>query len=152
MNDRAYGMAPTPQQMERIKEARAAAGLDNESEQGQFALRHESFPDGVKEGTPLGLDQELREIVYSLHWQFQKQIFDIVQAAIGHNPVQFPVVRKLIMDISTAQVKTQLRMIQKRFSQEMEKDGKENVGSRFERPAPGDRGSDGGPKAEFSTN
>lgn len=139
MNQKVFGMAPTPAQMEKIAEAKRAAGIEDGESAG--AIRDDSFPDGVAEGDELGLDQEIRHIVYSLHWQYQKQIFDIVQAAMGHNTLQFPVVRRLIMDVSTAQVKTQLRMMQRRFAQE--KEGK-NVSVRFERPAESDRGSEGG--------
>ena len=134
-----FGMAMPPDKMEALRQARHSAGIDEEengepSGPAQIVMRDEAFPDGIQEGTPLGLSKEVKQIVYALHWQFQKQILDIVQAALGHKEQQWLVVRKLMLDVSTTQIKTQLRAVQDRFYAEE----KGTDGLKFQRRTEGD--------------
>lgn len=117
MELRFQGLAPNPEQLEKIMRAQAQA----EEEMGgapQFEIRQEEYPDGANGSVTPTLKNEVTQIIYSTHWEYQKRVLDQVESVISSDR-QWAIVRRILMGIMTEQVERTRMLVGQRIRQEM---------------------------------
>jgi hypothetical protein len=114
MKIRYPGMAPTPNQLEKLREIEEA----QEGDVHDNAIRQEDFPNGVTEGVAFPLRHEVNQIIWGTHWEYQKRILDHVEAIVASDR-QWVVVRKILMAIMTEQVERTRTLVSQRIKQEL---------------------------------
>jgi len=115
------GLAPTPEQLQKMVEV--GAQRSDELELGdvpQNEIRQEEFPDGVAMGITPTLRNEVNQIIWSTHWEYQKRILDQIESIIVSDR-QWTIVRKIVMGVMTEQVERMRLLVGQRIRQEMYK-------------------------------
>lgn len=124
MEIRYPGMAPSPAQLEKIMKVAQEEGSEVDSEGGdvlpQYEIRTEDFPDGVQMGITPTLRNEVNQIIYSTHWEYQKRVLDHVDAACTTDR-QWTSLRRILMGIMTEQVEKTRLLVSQRIRQELYK-------------------------------
>lgn len=107
------GMAPTPRQLERLKGALQDSSVEEEEDLSvsEFPPR----PRGMGSAPPL--HKEITQIMWSVHWQYQKRILDHVQAASSSDR-QWIILRRIMMEIMTEQLDKMQALVGQRIRQE----------------------------------
>lgn len=111
------GLAPNPDQLEKIMRA---AQVEAEEESGgvpKFEIRQEDFPDGTNGNVTPNLKAEVTQIIYSTHWEYQKRVLDQVESIVPSDR-QWAIVRRILMGIMTEQVERTRMLVGQRIRQE----------------------------------
>lgn len=135
MEIRYPGMAPTPAQLEKIMEnagrepdtrdlrdldfnRRIDESLEGDDTPPKYEIRTEDFPDGVEMGIIPTLRNEVNQLIYSTHWEFQKRVLDHVDAMCATER-QWTTMRRILMGIMTEQVEKTRMLVGQRIRQEI---------------------------------
>src|SRR2546430_9438621 len=113
------GMAPTPEQLNRLHQAQITKPTEGKKKKGKGQRPFVR----VTADSPL-LKQEVQQILFGVHWQYQKRILDMMK--IVTDPSKWDVVRTITMDIQNEQVETQRVLIGQRITDYIIKENKEN--------------------------
>jgi len=110
-------MAPTPEQLEKIREAVRASGKD-ENEQGDVTviIRDQAWSEENGNVAP-HLKHRVTQLIRSVHWEHQKKVLDLVEAIVGSDR-QWIVVRKFLFDIQKQQEYKMTTLIGRMIAQE----------------------------------
>lgn len=127
MEIRYPGLAPAPEQLQRMMDSGLSDGApeEKEGESPQFEIRQEDYPSGSAVGFSPTLGAEVAQIVYSTHWEYQKRVLDHIEAVIASDR-QWTIIRKILMNIMTEQVDRTRLLIGQKIRQEMNKTGESN--------------------------
>lgn len=112
------GMAPTPEQLQRVKTMQATAQntptKKKKGKESKTVVEVNDFP---------LLRVEVQQILYGLHWQYQKKILDILK--IVTEPSKWDTVRTIAMDSMTEQIETTRTLVGRRISDYLARENKE---------------------------
>jgi hypothetical protein len=117
------GMAPTPSQMARMRQA----GATKPPEKSKSNKKGGSNRTTIRsDSPPLGLKSDVMQILYGLHWTYQKRVLDLAQVAVPSK--KWDTFRTIMMDIITEQVETQRTLVGRRITDHLaEQDLKEKL-------------------------
>lgn len=106
MEERA-GLAPTPDQMARMRQLKKAeVKPEKKGESDRISITSGS--------PPLGVKSEVQQIIFGLHWTYQKRLLDIIK--IGVPVEKWDTIRVIAMDIMTEQVETTRTLVGRRIT------------------------------------
>ena len=109
------GLAPTPEQMARLREVQEIRSddLENPVEQKRKKRGQGQKPFiRMTSGSP-PLKQEINQIIYGIHWQYQKRMLDILKIVTDNE--KWDTVRVIALDIINEQVETTHTLIGRRI-------------------------------------
>jgi hypothetical protein len=109
------GLAPSPEQLEKIMKS-TLAGEDS-GDASQYEIRTNEFPDGVSGNIAPTLRNEVTQIIYSTHWEHQKRVLDQIESVVSSDR-QWAIVRRILMGIMTEQVEKTRLLVGQRIQQE----------------------------------
>jgi hypothetical protein len=114
MQEERQGLAISPAQMEKMMQV---AREQVEGDVPQYEIRQEEYPDGVEGGITPTLRNQVTQIIYSTHWEYQKRVLDHIESVISSDR-QWAIVRKILMSIMTEQVERTRLLVSQRIRQE----------------------------------
>jgi len=123
------GMAPTPDQMNRARQIQKPPETKPKKAKKGESTTRVSLTSG---SPPLGLKSEVQQIIYGLHWTYQKRVLDIIK--IGVPAEKWDTIRIIVMDIITEQVETTRTLVGRRITDHLveEQEIKENLNGHAE--------------------
>lgn len=119
------GMAPSPETMNRLRNAEAQVITpEPNKKKGRGSHKGVTF---VSDSPPTGVRAEVNQIIYGLHWQYQKRVLDVLK--IVTEPSKWDVVREIVMDIENEHIEALRIIVGQRITDHLrqEQDAKENA-------------------------
>jgi len=98
------GMAPPPEQLSRMRQAPRSVEKKDEKSGDELEMK-------IKNDSPF-FRTEISMIMFSIFWQYQKRILDIVEI-FCHDDRQWATTRRVLMDIQTEQIDVMRVMVAK---------------------------------------
>ena len=112
------GLAPTPDQLSKIMKAAQEEAESDEGGVPEFEIRTEDYPGGTTMNVTPNLRNEVTQLIYSTHWEYQKRVLDQIESVIPSDR-QWAIVRRILMGIMTEQVERTRLLVGQRIRQEM---------------------------------
>lgn len=110
------GMAPTPESLNRLRQAQETP-VKKEGKSGKRTTIVSGSP-------PTGVKAEVYQIIYGLHWQYQKRVLDILK--IVTDPSKWDTVRTIVMDIENEQIEATRILVGQRITDHLRQEIQEN--------------------------
>lgn len=116
------GMAPTPDQLDKLREARETQPKPEKKKK----VREPSSVVTMRNDSP-PLKQEITQIIYGLHWQYNKRILDLIKVAVPDK--KWDTVRVLVMDVQNEHIESLRILVGQRITDYISKENKDINGT-----------------------
>lgn len=114
------GMAATPDQMNRMRSVLQTKPTQVEEKKKKGKGQRPFVR--VTVDSP-SLRSEINQIIYGVHWQYQKQILNILRIVTDNE--KWDTTRTIVMDIQTEQIETMRALVGRRITDHLMQENKE---------------------------
>lgn len=113
------GMAPTPEVMEKIRQVQSTQPKEPKKKKVRASVRTVT----MRSDAP-PFQQEIVQIMYGLHWQYNKRVLDLIRVAVPEK--KWDITRTLVMDVQTEHIDNLRTLVVQRITELLSKEKKDN--------------------------